>query len=218
MLFKHINEERPVQNDNRHNIPFHDEVDIQLGLSITPHSIQRKGMMGLGKDLSGKLTFGESQLSGYENPKKSQPELSPNIVFPPSGVPDWTLGSNHCTLDHTFNKSVCTWAPQLPFSRLRTYTKVCFVILLICTLIFSPLKFHSFCITYLLVLVKVMKRGAVGRSIDITRYSGYQELKQDVARIFGIEGQLEDCQRIGWQIVYVDHENDVLLVDYDPWE
>ncbi|MCI24483.1 auxin response factor 19-like, partial [Trifolium medium] len=28
----------------------------------------------------------------------------------------------------------------------------------------------------------VYKRGAVGRSIDITRYSGYEELKHDLAR------------------------------------
>ncbi|CAK9325854.1 unnamed protein product [Citrullus colocynthis] len=65
---------------------------------------------------------------------------------------------------------------------------------------------------------KVYKRGAVGRSIDITRYSGYDELKQDLARRFGIEGQLEDRQKIGWKLVYVDHENDVLLVGDDPWE
>ncbi|KAL3625208.1 hypothetical protein CASFOL_030662 [Castilleja foliolosa] len=65
---------------------------------------------------------------------------------------------------------------------------------------------------------KVYKRGAVGRSIDIARYSGYDDLKQDLARRFGIEGQLEDRQRVGWKLVYVDHENDVLLVGDDPWE
>ncbi|KAG9135669.1 hypothetical protein Leryth_002400 [Lithospermum erythrorhizon] len=65
---------------------------------------------------------------------------------------------------------------------------------------------------------KVYKSGAVGRSIDITRYSDYEGLKHDLARRFGIEGQLEDRQRIGWKLVYVDHENDVLLVGDDPWE
>ncbi|GLT28665.1 hypothetical protein SLA2020_035770 [Shorea laevis] len=65
---------------------------------------------------------------------------------------------------------------------------------------------------------KVYKRGAVGRSIDITGYSGYDELKQDLARRFGIEGQLEDRGRIGWKLVYVDHEDDVLLVGDDPWQ
>ncbi|KAK8968293.1 Auxin response factor 19 [Platanthera guangdongensis] len=65
---------------------------------------------------------------------------------------------------------------------------------------------------------KVYKRGAVGRSLDITRYSGYDDLKRDLARMFSIEGQLEDRQRIGWKLVYVDHEHDVLLVGDDPWE
>ncbi|XP_076939468.1 auxin response factor 5-like [Bidens hawaiensis] len=65
---------------------------------------------------------------------------------------------------------------------------------------------------------KVYKRGAVGRSIDMSAYSGYEELKQDLARRFGIEGQLEDRQLAVWQLVYVDHENDVLLVGDDPWE
>ncbi|KAM0031388.1 putative transcription factor ARF family [Helianthus debilis subsp. tardiflorus] len=65
---------------------------------------------------------------------------------------------------------------------------------------------------------KVYKRGAVGRSIDISAYSGYEELKHDLARRFGIEGQLEDRQRVGWKLVYVDHESDVLLVGDDPWE
>jgi hypothetical protein len=64
----------------------------------------------------------------------------------------------------------------------------------------------------------VYKRGAVGRSIDIARYSGYAELKQDLARRFGIEGQFEDQQRIGWKLVYRDLDDDVLLVGDDPWE
>lgn len=68
------------------------------------------------------------------------------------------------------------------------------------------------------MFLKVYKRGAVGRSIDMTRYAGYDELKQDLARRFGIEGQLEGRQRVGWKLVYVDHENDVLLVGDDPWE
>ncbi|KAJ0031453.1 hypothetical protein Pint_13551 [Pistacia integerrima] len=37
---------------------------------------------------------------------------------------------------------------------------------------------------------KVQKRGSVGRSIDVTRYKGYDELRHDLARMFGIEGQL----------------------------
>ncbi|KAL4332053.1 hypothetical protein GQ457_07G039520 [Hibiscus cannabinus] len=65
---------------------------------------------------------------------------------------------------------------------------------------------------------KVQKRGSVGRSIDVTRYKGYDELRHDLARMFGIEGQLEDPQISDWKLVYVDHENDILLVGDDPWE
>ncbi|XVF48850.1 hypothetical protein PTKIN_Ptkin03bG0221500 [Pterospermum kingtungense] len=65
---------------------------------------------------------------------------------------------------------------------------------------------------------KVQKRGSVGRSIDVTHYKGYDELKHDLARMFGIEGQLEDPQSSDWKLVYVDHENDILLVGDDPWE
>ncbi|CAN0839549.1 Auxin response factor 19 [Linum grandiflorum] len=65
---------------------------------------------------------------------------------------------------------------------------------------------------------KVQKRGSVGRSIDVTRYKDYDELRHDLARMFGIEGQLEDPQSSDWKLVYVDHENDILLVGDDPWE
>ncbi|XP_078157678.1 auxin response factor 19 isoform X2 [Carex rostrata] len=65
---------------------------------------------------------------------------------------------------------------------------------------------------------KVQKRGSVGRSIDVTRYRGYDELRHDLACMFGIQGQLEDPYRTDWKLVYVDHENDILLVGDDPWE
>ncbi|GJU66412.1 auxin response factor 19 [Tanacetum coccineum] len=62
---------------------------------------------------------------------------------------------------------------------------------------------------------KVLKRGSIGRKIDVTEYKGYEELRHDLARMFGIEGQLEGME---WKLVYVDHENDILLVGDDPWE
>lgn len=67
-------------------------------------------------------------------------------------------------------------------------------------------------------ILKVQKCGSVGRCIDVTRYKGYDELRHDLARMFGIEGQLEDPLRTDWKLVYVDHENDILLVGDDPWE
>ncbi|KAM7255822.1 hypothetical protein ACFE04_011563 [Oxalis oulophora] len=65
---------------------------------------------------------------------------------------------------------------------------------------------------------KVQKRGSVGRSIDVTRYQDYDGLRRDLARMFGIEGQLEDPQNSEWKLVFMDPENDMLLVGDDPWE
>ncbi|XP_027335047.1 auxin response factor 8-like isoform X2 [Abrus precatorius] len=66
--------------------------------------------------------------------------------------------------------------------------------------------------------VKVYKSGSVGRSLDISRFSSYHELREELAQMFGIEGKLEDPLRSGWQLVFVDRENDVLLLGDDPWE
>ncbi|CAI9767065.1 unnamed protein product [Fraxinus pennsylvanica] len=66
--------------------------------------------------------------------------------------------------------------------------------------------------------VKVYKSGSVGRSLDIGRFNSYQELRQELGQMFGIEGLLEDPKRSGWQLVFVDREDDVLLLGDDPWE
>ncbi|XP_059283629.1 auxin response factor 8-like [Lycium ferocissimum] len=66
--------------------------------------------------------------------------------------------------------------------------------------------------------VKVYKSGSVGRSLNISRFNSYHELRQELGQMFGIEGFLEDPQRSGWQLVFVDRENDVLLLGDDPWE
>ncbi|RWW66173.1 hypothetical protein BHE74_00026478 [Ensete ventricosum] len=45
-----------------------------------------------------------------------------------------------------------------------------------------------------------------------------QQLRSELGRLFGLEGQLEDPLRSGWQLVFVDRENDILLVGDDPWQ
>ncbi|KAI6703406.1 hypothetical protein NL676_012542 [Syzygium grande] len=65
--------------------------------------------------------------------------------------------------------------------------------------------------------VKVYKSGSFGRSLDITKFSSYNELRSELARMFSLEGQLEDPVRSGWQLVFVDRENDVLLLGDGPW-
>ncbi|KAK7399964.1 hypothetical protein VNO78_11162 [Psophocarpus tetragonolobus] len=65
--------------------------------------------------------------------------------------------------------------------------------------------------------VKVYKSGSLGRSLDITKFTSYCELRSELARMFGLEGELEDPVRSGWQLVFVDQENDVLLLGDGPW-
>ncbi|KAL2527948.1 Auxin response factor 8 [Forsythia ovata] len=64
--------------------------------------------------------------------------------------------------------------------------------------------------------VKVYKSGSIGRSLDITQFNSYHELRRELGQMFGIEGLLEDPLRSGWQLVFVDGENDVLLLGDDP--
>ncbi|TYH71755.1 hypothetical protein ES332_D05G206500v1 [Gossypium tomentosum] len=65
---------------------------------------------------------------------------------------------------------------------------------------------------------KVQKAGSVGRSIDVTSYKNYDKLLSAIECMFGLKGLLKDPRGSGWKLVYVDHENDVLLVGDDPWE
>ncbi|THU47174.1 hypothetical protein C4D60_Mb09t12750 [Musa balbisiana] len=128
-------------------------------------------------------------VANYSTSKDAQQELSSSMVSQSFGVPDVAFNSMDSTINENGLLNRNSWAPAPPPTLQRMRT-----------------------------YTKVYKRGAVGRSMDITRYSGYDELKHDLARMFSIEGQLEDRQRIGWKLVYVDHENDVLLVGDDPWE
>ncbi|XP_038970501.1 auxin response factor 6-like [Phoenix dactylifera] len=66
--------------------------------------------------------------------------------------------------------------------------------------------------------VKVYKSGSYGRSLDITKFNSYPELRSELGRLFGLEGQLDDPMRSGWQLVFIDRENDVLLLGDDPWQ
>ncbi|XP_073289976.1 auxin response factor 5-like [Primulina huaijiensis] len=64
---------------------------------------------------------------------------------------------------------------------------------------------------------KIQKVGSVGRSIDVSSFKTYDELRAEIEHMFGLTGLLNDMG-FGWKLVYVDFENDVLLVGDDPWE
>ncbi|KAK2643311.1 hypothetical protein Ddye_025074 [Dipteronia dyeriana] len=64
---------------------------------------------------------------------------------------------------------------------------------------------------------KVHKQGSmVGRAIDLSRLSGYNDLLTELEQLFSMEGLLRDPNK-GWRILYTDSENDVMVVGDDPW-
>jgi len=101
-----------------------------------------------------------------------------------------------------------------PQNQTRTFVKVGMINVSFCKM--KALVFLKHCC--LLSFQQVYKSGSVGRSLDISRFSSYHELREELAQMFGIEGKLEDPLRSGWQLVFVDRENDVLLLGDDPWE
>ncbi|CAJ1979343.1 unnamed protein product [Sphenostylis stenocarpa] len=65
--------------------------------------------------------------------------------------------------------------------------------------------------------MKVHKQGSlVGRAIDLSRLSSYNDLLSELERLFGMEGLLKDPDK-GWRILYTDSENDIMVVGDDPW-
>jgi hypothetical protein len=62
----------------------------------------------------------------------------------------------------------------------------------------------------------VYKRGSITRALDVNRFNNYAELRCELAHMFNLECKLE--QELGWQLVFLDNENDLLLVGDDPWE
>ncbi|KAM7522318.1 hypothetical protein LguiA_012220 [Lonicera macranthoides] len=64
---------------------------------------------------------------------------------------------------------------------------------------------------------KVHKQGnLVGRAIDLSKLNGYDELLIELERLFSMEGLLRDPDK-GWQILFTDDENDMMVVGDDPW-
>ncbi|KAG2603109.1 hypothetical protein PVAP13_5KG746900 [Panicum virgatum] len=65
---------------------------------------------------------------------------------------------------------------------------------------------------------KVHKQGvALGRSVDLSKFGDYDELKAELDKMFEFEGELVSANK-NWQIVYTDNEGDMMLVGDDPWE
>lgn len=65
---------------------------------------------------------------------------------------------------------------------------------------------------------KVHKQGiALGRSVDLHRFSGYDELIAELDKMFEFGGELMLSNQ-NWMVVYTDNEGDMMLVGDDPWQ
>ncbi|KAF7840235.1 Auxin response factor 2 [Senna tora] len=65
---------------------------------------------------------------------------------------------------------------------------------------------------------KVHKKGiALGRSVDLTKFSNYDELVAELDQLFEFGGELMSPKK-DWLIVYTDNEGDMMLVGDDPWQ
>ncbi|CAL5337751.1 unnamed protein product [Camellia sinensis] len=64
---------------------------------------------------------------------------------------------------------------------------------------------------------KVHKRRiALGRSVDLTKFSNYEELIAELDQLFEFIGELK-ARNKNWLIVFTDDEGDTMLVGDDPW-
>ncbi|XP_052175555.1 LOW QUALITY PROTEIN: auxin response factor 2A-like [Diospyros lotus] len=65
---------------------------------------------------------------------------------------------------------------------------------------------------------KVHKQGiALGRSVDLMKFSDYEELIAELDQLFEFNGELKARSK-NWLIVYTDDEGDMMLVGDDPWQ
>ncbi|KAF7818250.1 auxin response factor 4-like [Senna tora] len=65
---------------------------------------------------------------------------------------------------------------------------------------------------------KVLKHGsALGRSIDLTRISGYAELISELDSMFDFKGSLIDGSS-GWNVISIDDDGDLAMFGDYPWQ
>ncbi|KAI3985971.1 hypothetical protein MKX01_039053 [Papaver californicum] len=65
---------------------------------------------------------------------------------------------------------------------------------------------------------KVLKHGtALGRSVDLMKLGGYDELIHELDRMFDFDGALIERSN-GWNVKYVDDEGDTMLIGDYPWQ
>ncbi|XP_022896478.1 auxin response factor 9-like [Olea europaea var. sylvestris] len=64
--------------------------------------------------------------------------------------------------------------------------------------------------------IKVQMQGiAVGRAVDLTTLMGYDDLINELEKMFELKGELHPRNK--WEIAYTDNEGDMMLVGDDSW-
>jgi len=56
---------------------------------------------------------------------------------------------------------------------------------------------------------------AVGRAVDLTVLKDYDDLIDELEKMFDIKGELQ--MQTKWAITFTDDGNDMMLVGDDPW-
>lgn len=68
------------------------------------------------------------------------------------------------------------------------------------------------------ILFQVLKHGsALGRSIDLSRILGYDELVSELDLMFDFHGSLINGSS-GWHVVPIDDDGDMMLFGDYPWQ
>lgn len=97
----------------------------------------------------------------------------------------------------------------------RSRTKVNFYWLVVFK-IAPPFQAGPLLLMINLVFEKVQMQGvAVGRAVDLTTLGGYNDLIDELEKMFEIKGELRPPSK--WAIVFTDDENDKMLVGDDLW-
>ncbi|KAF9626202.1 hypothetical protein IFM89_031329 [Coptis chinensis] len=58
---------------------------------------------------------------------------------------------------------------------------------------------------------------ALGRSVNLSKFNGYDELITELDQMFDFNGELMAHGK-SWQVIYIDNEGDTMLVGDDPWQ
>jgi len=66
-----------------------------------------------------------------------------------------------------------------------------------------------------MVIDQVRMEGSVERTLDLSVFDGYNQLIDELERLFDIKGKLHMHNQ--WKIVFINADGDMILLGDDPW-